>query len=217
MNIKAIEVWKITKNTSEKCMYSIEVYLRTFTISCHGKFADKTLFFKMNDCQHKMASNLPSLLCLDWDPSDGSTSVVRWLLTFALPKAKPHWSLMRELALFSGLAHKVVYLLLQVSPTKLLITWWWSSIVRVHISYHSFYIPFLSFSRPPLWSNGQSFRLQIQRSRVRFPALSDFLRSGTGVTQPSEDNWEAIWMNKERFPPQRDACDCGSVLSPYRW
>ena len=25
--------------------------------------------------------------------------------------------------------------------------------------------------RPPLWSSGQSFWLQIQRSRVRFPAL----------------------------------------------
>jgi hypothetical protein len=34
---------------------------------------------------------------------------------FALPKAKPHWSLMGELPLFSGLARKVVYLLLQVS------------------------------------------------------------------------------------------------------
>jgi hypothetical protein len=31
--------------------------------------------------------------------------------------------------------------------------------------------------RPPLWSSGQSFWLQIQRSQVRFPALPDFLRS----------------------------------------
>jgi hypothetical protein len=30
---------------------------------------------------------------------------------------------------------------------------------------------------PPLWSSGQSFWLQIQRSQVRFPALPDFLRS----------------------------------------
>ena len=29
--------------------------------------------------------------------------------------------------------------------------------------------------RPPLWSSGQSFWLQIQRSRVRSPALPDFL------------------------------------------
>jgi hypothetical protein len=45
--------------------------------------------------------------------------------------------------------------------------------------------------RPPLWSIGQSFWLQIQRSRVRFSALPDFLRSrgpGTGSTQPREDN-----------------------------
>jgi hypothetical protein len=39
--------------------------------------------------------------------------------------------------------------------------------------------------RPPLWSSGQSYWLQIQRSRFRFPALPDFLRSsgsGTGST-----------------------------------
>jgi len=30
---------------------------------------------------------------------------------------------------------------------------------------------------PPLWSSGQSFWLQIQRSRVRSPALPDFLSS----------------------------------------
>ena len=43
----------------------------------------------------------------------------------------------------------------------------------------------------PLWSSGQSFWLQIQRSRVRFPALPDFLSSsgsGTGSTQPREVN-----------------------------
>ena len=46
-------------------------------------------------------------------------------------------------------------------------------------------------SGPPLWSSGQSFWLQIQRSRVRFPALPDFLSSsgsGTGSTQPREVN-----------------------------
>ena len=45
--------------------------------------------------------------------------------------------------------------------------------------------------RPPLWSSGQSFWLEIQRSRVRFPALPDFLSSsgsGTGSTQPREFN-----------------------------
>jgi hypothetical protein len=48
-----------------------------------------------------------------------------------------------------------------------------------------------SFSRPPLWSSGQSFWLQIQWSWVRSPALPDFLSSsgsGTGSTQPREVN-----------------------------
>ena len=50
---------------------------------------------------------------------------------------------------------------------------------------------FLLYKGPPLWSSGQSFWLQIQRSRVRFPALPDFLSSsgsGTGSTQPREVN-----------------------------
>ena len=49
----------------------------------------------------------------------------------------------------------------------------------------------MSRRRPPLWSSGQSFWIQIQRSRVRFPALPDFLSSsgsGTGSTQPREVN-----------------------------
>jgi hypothetical protein len=40
---------------------------------------------------------------------------------------------------------------------------------------------------PILWSSGQTSWLHTQRSRVRFPALPDFLsssRSGTGSTQP---------------------------------
>jgi hypothetical protein len=40
---------------------------------------------------------------------------------------------------------------------------------------------------PPLWSSGHSFWLLNQWSRVRFPALPDFLSSsgsGTGFTQP---------------------------------
>jgi hypothetical protein len=49
---------------------------------------------------------------------------------------------------------------------------------------------------PSPWSSGQSSLLQIQRSRVRFPALPDFLRSsgsGTESTQPREYNWGATW------------------------
>ena len=56
---------------------------------------------------------------------------------------------------------------------------------------------------PPLWSSGQSFWLQIQRSRVRSPALPDFLSSsvsGTGSTQPREVNWGATWMKAVAAP-----------------
>jgi hypothetical protein len=61
------------------------------------------------------------------------------------------------------------------------------------------YVTIVIIMGPPLWSSGQSFWLQIQRSRVRFPVLPDFLRSrgsGMGSTQPREDNWRAIWMKK---------------------
>ena len=62
------------------------------------------------------------------------------------------------------------------------------------------YLFYETMERPPLWSSGQSFWLQIQRSRVRFPALPDFLSSsgsGTGsTTQPREVNWGATWKKK---------------------
>ena len=56
-----------------------------------------------------------------------------------------------------------------------------------------------------LWSSGQSFWLQIQRSRVRFPALPDFLSSsasGTGCTQPREVNWGATWIKSSGSGPE---------------
>jgi len=42
----------------------------------------------------------------------------------------------------------------------------------------------ISHDRPPLWSSGQSFWLQIQRSRVRSLALPDFLSSSGSGTGP---------------------------------
>ena len=59
--------------------------------------------------------------------------------------------------------------------------------------------------RQPLWSSGQSFWLQIQRSRVRFPALPDFLSSSgsvTGSTQPREVNWGATWIKSSGSGPE---------------
>ena len=72
--------------------------------------------------------------------------------------------------------------------------------------------------RPPLWSSGQSFWLQIQRSRLRSPALPDFLSSsgsGTGSTQPREVNWGATWMQKVAAPGLENRDNgCGD---PLRW
>jgi hypothetical protein len=68
-----------------------------------------------------------------------------------------------------------------------------------HFLRHCGYCLLQCWIRPPLWTSGQSFWLQIQRFRVRFSALPDFLRSrgsGTGSTQPREDNWGATWMKK---------------------
>jgi hypothetical protein len=70
----------------------------------------------------------------------------------------------------------------------------------IFLSFPSFLFLFLHLL--PVWSRGQSSRLQIQWSRVRFPALSDFMissGSGTGSTQPREYSWGATWMEKQRL------------------
>jgi hypothetical protein len=74
---------------------------------------------------------------------------------------------------------------------------WWrqlkSRLNSGNISYHSVHLPSKS-------ARNKIYKINfIQRSRVRFPALQNFLRSsgsGTGSTQPREDNWEATWMKK---------------------
>ena len=76
----------------------------------------------------------------------------------------------------------------------------------------------LTIYGPTLWSSGQSFWLQIQRSRVRFPALPDFLsssRSGTGSTQPREVNWGATWIKKVATPVQKT--EINGRGDPLRW
>jgi hypothetical protein len=94
----------------------------------------------------------------------------------------------------------------------------------IHLLPHAFYMPWPSC--PPwldhsklIWRTAQALKLltlqlapisfyliplrsswlQIQMSRVRFPALPDFLASGgsgTGSTQSREHNWGATWMEK---------------------
>jgi hypothetical protein len=61
---------------------------------------------------------------------------------------------------------------------------------------------------PPMWPSGQSFWLQILRSRVPFPSLPHFLiskGSGTGSTQPREDNEELLeWKSSGSGLENRD-------------
>ena len=61
----------------------------------------------------------------------------------------------------------------------------------------------------------QSFWLQIQRSRVRFPALPDFLSSsgsGTGSTQPRVVNWGASWIKSSGSGPKTEINGHGNPL-----
>jgi hypothetical protein len=55
---------------------------------------------------------------------------------------------------------------------------------------------------PLLWSSGRRSWIQFQRSLVRFPALSNFLKSNvsrTVSTQPCDDDWGATWMKNYRL------------------
>jgi hypothetical protein len=66
---------------------------------------------------------------------------------------------------------------------------------KLFINSARFMISYLDVS--PLCSCGQNSWLRIHRSRVRFPALPDFLTSsgsGMGSTQPRKDKWAATSM-----------------------
>jgi hypothetical protein len=93
---------------------------------------------------------------------------------------------------------------------------WQFSFILVSFPVHYFIQG--QFHRPPLWSSDQSSWQQIQRFRVRFPALPDLLRisgSGTGSTQPREDDWGATWIEKQR--PRFCKIEINESGDPLRW
>ena len=56
---------------------------------------------------------------------------------------------------------------------------------------------------PPIWYSDEHVWLPSKSSRVRFPAIlwnfSGSVGSGTGSTQPREDNWVATWMGSSEI------------------
>jgi hypothetical protein len=130
-------------------------------------------------------------------------SITSWGVPHKLPEISASYSIVRSVfAVLQGHSNNCFIPLRECSSLQ------FSSYSDVNSTDTSFYIFVVSLyficysiwiALPPLCSSGQSSWLQIQRSRVRFPALPDFLRSsgsGTGSTQPREDNWGATWMEK---------------------
>jgi hypothetical protein len=109
--------------------------------------------------------------------------LVQWRLYHPLCICKQDW----KSAVRTGV-HRVS------TCTLCTLKFWMLLVVRIFSAKTSIAISIISW--PPLWASDQSSWLQIQRSRIRFPALPDFLRSsgsGTGFTHPREDNWGTAW------------------------
>jgi hypothetical protein len=110
--------------------------------------------------------------------------------------------------LSSGFLPKNMYYLVLHSPASA------SSLTLYHVFWCC-----VEYCWPPLWSSAQSCWLQIQRSRVRFPALPDFLTSSgsvTGPLKPREYNWGATWKKSSEFGLEIREYGYGDVLrSPH--
>jgi hypothetical protein len=75
------------------------------------------------------------------------------------------------------------HMTLQLGQTERSACFWNERVYQGHCVWSVSFLKHSGF--PPLWSSGQSSWLQIQRSSSG---------SGTGSTQPREDNWRAIGM-----------------------
>jgi hypothetical protein len=102
---------------------------------------------------------------------------------------------------------------------------WTLLLLLLHVIFYAFFFFNMLFSSvnketAALWYSGQSSWLQIQRSPVPFPALTDFLRSsgsGTGFTRPSEDNEELLeWKSSGSGSRKPRLQPCSSVALTTR-